>query len=301
MQILDFIIAMIFLCLILSLFVSWSVEFYSDKINKKGKLLEKMLSQFMGGEDSVEWTKKLYQHPLIKSLAANDKRLTSYIPPSIFTKAISDIIINSSEANAKGSNTSSDYISLLKEGASQIPDCNFKKTINLFISQSENDKSKLDSMIEDWYDQYMIRVNHTYKRSLKAPLWLSGIVIALFFNIDAIRITSYVWNDTQLQKNIANEASIYVQQNSSLDSTINLDALKKYQSSFGIPLGWDNEKTYYNEQIVTEQKSKPQYFIYKILGILLTSIIASFGAPFWYDALRKIIGIKSSLKTQKQT
>ena len=297
MQMLNFAIAIVFLCLILSLFVSWAVEYYADKMNKKGILLKKMLFQLMGGNDSKEWTNKLYQHHLIKSLNAAENRLSSYIPPSLFAKVISDIIMD----EKKSEETNTNYIEALKNGLSQVPDCNFKKNIELFISRCDNDSSKLDIMIEDWYNQYMIRVNHTYKRLLKTPLWLTSIVIALVLNIDAIKITSHIWNDTALQTSISIDATKFINNNKSLDSAASLDAFNNYKTSYEIPMGWNDEITYYKEQIVNKNNSKFKFFSLKILGIMITSMIASFGAPFWYDALRKIIGFKGTLTAQNQS
>jgi hypothetical protein len=49
----------------------------------------------------------------------------------------------------------------------------------------------------------------------------------------------------------------------------------------GIPLGWD-------------KAPEGTAWISKILGILLTTLAMSLGAPFWFDMLKKAVNIRSS-------
>ena len=306
MAILEFIIAIVFICLLISLFVSWIIEIYANKMNRKGRFLQEMLKKLMGQSDVINWTERLYQHPLIKTLSIKTKRLTSYIPAKVFSQAIADLIIkegkNSSNTQENKNDSAECLMTDLKKGIDNMPEGDLKETINLFFEYSKKESNEFFSSLENWYNEYMVRVNHTYKRLLKLPLCVLGIIVALAFNIDAIRITSSLWTDTQMRSSVASAANEFMGKNPDLDKTkLTEEFFSAYKESMELPVGWKYEIAYFNE---LNQNNKGAfdfgYWILKILGIFLTGMIASFGAPFWYDALQKIVGLKKSMKVKTE-
>jgi hypothetical protein len=55
-------------------------------------------------------------------------------------------------------------------------------------------------------------------------------------------------------------------------------------------VGW-NEKTI--------PQNTGQWFT-KVLGFLITGVAASLGAPFWFDILNRLLGLKSAQKPKKE-
>lgn len=58
MVIIDFILAIILICLMISLFVSWMIEYWSSQKNKKGKLLHNMLSKLLDLNGKENWVEE---------------------------------------------------------------------------------------------------------------------------------------------------------------------------------------------------------------------------------------------------
>lgn len=308
MAILEFIIAIIFICLLISLFVSWIIDIYANKMNRKGKFLQEMLTNLMGQDGITNWSERLYQHPLIKTLSVKKGRLSSYIPPNVFSQVITDLIIvegkNDTDHKYTEKENSSDegLMKKIEEGIDKMPEGDLKQSIHLFFEQSKQESGVFFSSLENWYNEYMVRVNHSYKRLLKLPLCVLGIIVALAFQIDAVRIASSLWTDTQMRSSVANAASEFIVNNPDLDKTkLSEEFFTAYKESMTLPVGWAYEISYYKElQKKNEGKFDFGYWFLKLVGLFLTGMIASFGAPFWYDALQKIVGLKKSLKVKNE-
>ena len=313
MAIIEFIIAVVFICLLISLFVSWIIDIYANQMNRKGRFLQKMLIKLIGQDDSINWAARLYRHPMIESLSYKSSRLTSYIPSKVFSNVLADLIIEEGRDYSIAQNKETKkveykedspegFIPDLKKGIQKMPESDLKRTVKLFLEKSGDDPDKFFSGLEEWFNEYMVRVNHTYKRLLRLPLWILGIMVAVSFNIDAIRITTTLWTDTQMSSNVAAVATEFAEQHPNLDEVkLSKEFFKEYEKSLGLPIGWKYEKEYKNELKQKEESSFGwNYWLMKILGFVLTGMIASFGAPFWYDALHKIVGLKKSIKIKKE-
>jgi hypothetical protein len=64
----------------------------------------------------------------------------------------------------------------------------------------------------------------------------------------------------------------------------------------GLPIGWSSEPN--------DTKSLPRDlggWALKIIGLSLTAIAVSLGAPFWFDVLNKLINIRSAGKQPERS
>lgn len=64
-------------------------------------------------------------------------------------------------------------------------------------------------------------------------------------------------------------------------------SLTKQIESMGLPLGWNDNKTNWAD---------PLELLQKILGLLITSLAISLGAPFWFDTLNRVINVRAAIK-----
>lgn len=313
MPILDFAISIIFLALLMSLFVSWVIEYYMSKINKKGRHLQEMLTRLLGSDDEINWSSRLYRHPMIESLSINSSRLTSYIPPTLFAEVICDLIIEegrdysfkqnkeTGEIEFKEEQGKDNYLESIKAGLDSIPESDFKHALKLFFEKAEGNTDAFTESIIDWYNQYTQRIIYSYKRILKLPMWLLGFIVAFIFNIDAIQITTELWTNAQTRTLVAAAATDFVEKNKDLDNVdLSKEFFESYKSSLGLPVGWELE-TLKRCKLLKEGVKHPwniKFILIKLIGFITTGMVVTFGAPFWYDALQKITGLKKSIKTE---
>ena len=300
------------------------MEFLASRANRKGKNLLKMLQRLLDGDGSSEITDELYKHPLIKKLSVKAKRLTSYIPDDSFSKVIIDLVANNSQSeddpDKESENKDKSYEEKFREGLQKLPNGDLKKMLNVYFEQAEQKLDLFTDEMKKWYNEYMIRVNHTYKRRLRLPMILIGFVIALFFNIDFFHISTRLWVDANLRDNVVAAAVEAEDNNPTIDSLkLSEEFFEGYKTSLALPIGWVEvfskdealSKEYYNKGLVKRtnmvlchytgpDKSCWQVFI-KLLGLLASGFIASFGAPFWFDLLRKAINIKKVVKADTKS
>jgi len=62
--------------------------------------------------------------------------------------------------------------------------------------------------------------------------------------------------------------------------------------STDLPLGWNNQR------IKEDTASFWKVFV-KIIGFLTTAVLISFGAPFWNDVMKALLGVKDLLRDKR--
>jgi hypothetical protein len=135
----------------------------------------------------------------------------------------------------------------------------------------------------------MDRVSGWYKRSTHQIILAIGLIAAVSMNIDSIAIVD------QLYKSDATRAAAVAAAGS---ARVDMTYAKAQQAlgSLHLPIGWDKSSL--------SLRPPDDWFkelIYPWLGWLLTAIAASFGAPFWFDVLNKVMVIRSTVKPREKS
>jgi hypothetical protein len=124
----------------------------------------------------------------------------------------------------------------------------------------------LQAEISRWYDASMQRVSGAYKRKAQLFTFLISLALAVGLNIDAFHLFRILWDHPTL---LARAASAGAQ------ATVGQAA----STLADLPVGW-------GQGSLVSWKS---YF-----GWLMTASTALFGAPFWFDLLRRLSNIRGS-------
>lgn len=354
LPIVEYALSLIFIALIFSLFVSWVIDYYASQVNRKGRFLKEMLTKMLGHGGSINWAARLYRHPLIEGLSIKHNRITSYIPSKLFAEVMTDLIVEegedynfSQDKDGKikyndvpdDKETGSDLFSKLGKGLEKIPESDIKRTLKLYYENAKGVKE--DSIthfmtnLQAWYDEYMVRVNYSYKRKIKKPLFILGVITALIFNIDFIKISTELWTNTHLRKEVVELAIEFENKYDSLEMLqTSKDFFINYQSSLKLPMGWKNEiRNDYLKKISGLNDEKRiralkefedqsenawsifknvlQYlftgknafwnFLLKLIGFLVSGLVVSFGAPFWFQALQKVVDIRKTVQQSSKS
>ncbi len=153
----------------------------------------------------------------------------------------------------------------------------------------------------NWYDSFSGRMSAWYKKRTRMRLFLMGIFVAGLFQIDSIQLYQFYRsqpearatviqyfkeNIDELEQKYVNDTTSDAQHRKEL-----YDEFKKEMSavskSIDLPIGWDKADL--------DRPDREPYWswIAKILGILLTALAGSYGAPFWFELFRKFTQRKS--------
>jgi hypothetical protein len=254
---------------------------------------------------------ELYKHPLIFGLFKGDYQpykthnLPSYIQPRDFARALIDIVVNPSQrpsGAAQTEETRSCTLESLQQAIGELSTLpKVKKALRPLVDAAEDDINKARKNIEDWYNSAMERVTGWYKKHTQWIVLVLAFIVTALANADTIIIVQYLsLNDTARNAivGIAEEtveekpaASQETENQPAIQDCNNVEGLAKAMSSvreIGLPIGWSNEKF----DLSTIKLH--------LVGWVITAIALSMGASFWFDCLKKLINIRSSLKPEEK-
>jgi len=169
----------------------------------------------------------------------------------------------------------------------------------------EEDLTRLQHSIETWFDSSMHRAAGVYRRNARGIAILLGVLVAVLTNADTLFIVDSLSKDSVLRATVTQFAENQIQMTELDPATATpaemdaqLDQLKmQVRSSLDdvvLPLGWDDAVV----SLQAEQEWKlpgsntPLPFLRRAIGWLISGLAISMGASFWYDLLRKMLGLK---------
>jgi hypothetical protein len=267
MQILNFVIALIFMFLLFSLFTSWIMEFITQQLNLKGKFLQKKLTEVFN-DNHTDWVKLVFNNPLLKSLTRQGRE-PSQVDPELFSQAVSQVIQSHSASESEGLPK---LLSVI--GSSLTPEDNKKAVLN-------------------WFEAFNKRVTYWYKETTRKYLFFIGLGIAIMFNVDMIEISQTLWKNPELSEKVAFAAEEFEENQEADDPEATAAAktiIDDYKKSKLFPIGWP--KTEEGWFCIPQDTN----FVSKFFGFILSAFVVTLGAPFWFEALRKVLSLKPSKK-----
>ena len=133
-----------------------------------------------------------------------------------------------------------------------------------------------------WFDAAMDRLSGAYKRNTQRVSLALAVVITVAGNVDSIRLSQMLWTDSGARARVEALA-----RDESKACEVDRDApacralLGRLAAGDVIPLGW-------SRQVVRGLDVKGWVFLF--LGLAMTVVAVSRGAPFWFDLLRRLSG-----------
>jgi len=294
--IIDVAIGMVFVYLLISLICSALNEYIESKLKNRSKDLAKGIANLLGDPQLV---KDLYQHPLVKALYSGTD-LPSYIPAQTFSLALWNLATYAQEGkDAAVAVTRS--LPEIRKVVSQMQNSELKRALLTLMDEAGNDLERARVNVERWYDDAMDRVSGWYKRRTQWILLALGLAFAVALNIDSIRIADRLYLDTPMRNAIAATAEGYA---AAARTAGTVPPEKQIKENFnrinhlGLPLGWDLK------EIKKGKRSTGEWLgamVLKLLGLILTGLAVSLGAPFWFDLLNKFMVVRSTIKPREKS
>ena len=159
-----------------------------------------------------------------------------------------------------------------------------------------------------------------YKENALTMAFLIGLGMAVIFNVDTINITERLWREPTIRQALVAQADTYQLQ----EGTANITQVPGYFDSLAMPIGWTSIPTADQSAchgLITYTADAELAFrmgnecralvniplvndifgwVIKILGFVLSAFAARQGAPFWFDMLKKLVNLRSSIQSPKQ-
>jgi hypothetical protein len=323
--ILEVAIGLVFVWLVISVATMEGQNRIGNLLNWRADYLEKSILSMLKDKDLVD---KFYNHPLVLELAKKDKggkvvldkngkaKRPDYIPNPIFATAAFEVIMN---AGKEGVDVPVDMMSIdqMKSSMNSLMEKNpqLAHVTHYIYPKMEEIAENVDAKIEEyrkntegWFDNVMSQTSSWYKvRAQWLAFWI-GLSVAIIINVDTIHIAQKLWQEPTARAVIVAQAQAAAQSETPLENVSFATA-----KSLNFPVGWTTTELDSNYcrsldvidyQFVIRSAGKclavtslPAInnswgILAKLAGFFLTALAAAQGAPFWFDILRKLVGIK---------
>ena len=260
-----------------------------------------------------------YDHPLIAGLSQLPWRLfpwdakvriPSYIPTQTFTHALLDTI-------APSSTSSPTPLLEVRRAVAYLPE-HVRRPLLLSLNEAQGDLEKFRASLSAWYDNTMERVSGLYKRKTKLTVLMFAAIITIFTNADTVAIVRALSSNKSLRDALVAQADVTVnagndrkRDSSSTAPTTQAEKAAAIQKTvtdlraLGLPLGYipldsAQKGAIASAPIFGSPSRVGLYFdLYwpqlrkAWIGLLLTTLALSLGAPFWFDILNKIVNVRA--------
>ena len=138
----------------------------------------------------------------------------------------------------------------------------------------------------------MDRVSGWYKRRITIILFFIGIVVAGAFNVDSWQLANTLWNNESVRSAVVSQAEKQAKKplDKAAKDVSDVEQLK-------LPIGWKAQESKTTKQGERDPRAFPRttgQYVAKFLGLLLSAIALSLGAPFWFDVLNRLTRLRAT-------
>lgn len=333
-HILDIGIGLVITYLFLGLVVTALNELMATLTRARSIDLERGIRNFLDGKSSVPerwwqwigrrfrgdkkpepggWSQEFFRHQLINGLS-KDNQKPSYVPSQTFAMVLLQLVHRSAKSEKKLDPHAAPPPGDPLPGGMQFDDlrATIEKINNPVVkdallplleearSGAENSLAavkRLSDQVEIWYEHAMDRVSGWYKSRAQCILFGIAVLLVACLNVDTIEMSRRLGKDEALLAALVETAKAYkpseakqiASQPEELEARVDdvQHAVSRVQG-LGIPLGWNKWPTTFEETF------------YKIIGLFLTALAVSLGAPFWFDILSKFMAVRSTGKAPEE-
>jgi len=307
---LDVLIGVTVVMLTLSMAVTVVTQFLTTAINTRGWHLRRglvdllgLLDQDLKGEAGVKIATAVLKHPLV---SASKRRLGSVVHREEFTRLLMGLACKDGEASSEpgldaktraaladaltrnGIGNPGEVLARARELVLQLeisqPDLTTGARQNVALLREA--KSDLVAKVNNWFDQTMDRVSQRFTGSTRAITFAGALVVAVGLQVDTLQLINRLSVDDQLRAQLVAQGQ-----------AIN----EAGQPQNPPPANVDNEAMKYlaSKGLITLPTAEtwPARLLdpFAVMGMLITALLLSLGAPFWYNALGKLLQLRSAL------
>ncbi|SNR76908.1 hypothetical protein [Puniceibacterium sediminis] len=286
---LDLTIGLIFIYLVLSLLCTSANEAIAGLLRLRARILFSEVSRMIEVDDvnAAFWSSGLVRslgHSIGIPDSTKGNRAPSYMESNTFSIALLHALSGTGKIDGAEltRNAPLDIVGL----AGHVPQSSIlKSVIDTLATDGQARYENLQSGLSDWFDQVMNRATGVYKRRMQLTSFLVALLVATAMNADTLHIAAVLWKDDALRDKIVVSAI----ETSRVDETVPKEILDKLETlRADLPFGWSGP------EVSQSVPTTPQGWLLKGLGIFLTALAMTLGAPFWFDLLKRFVSIRGA-------
>jgi hypothetical protein len=236
---------------------------------------------------------RVMAHPLLRAHRQTDPdgrytRLPAYLPPADVAAAFVDVLLDEPATDQIGSR-----IDALGSRA-------IGRSLRTLWESAGGDRTAFLAGIAGWYDAQMQRVSGWYKRWSKRWLVVIGAVVALVFGIDSLRIAQTLYTEPTVRAAVSAAAAVPDPGICPAPATAGGDVVTCVQQVITeldrahLPIGWPAGCPHDLAACVGGPDPDEADWLTVLLGLALTTLAASAGAPFWFDTIGRLASLRNT-------
>ncbi len=333
--ILEVAIGLVVMWLVLSLATMEIQNWFKQVFNIRAKHLENAILEMFKGEQNL--VDLFYNHPAIKELCKKDRKSNfikpSYIPSDVFAQVTMELLVNESQQRQSTTPNTISFSNMVN-GVQQVkalnpeleelltflfPGMDQAEAGTFSVKDVRGKLKRYQENVENWFDNNMVKASVWYKENALALAFFIGLVLSVVFNIDTINISQKLWREPTMRQALVAQADTY-----ELDEgEANITEVPGYFDSLAIPVGWvtvpTDDPSLCNNLVTAEGQfailsgtecsilvnvpllNDYMGWVMKLIGFLISALAARQGAPFWFDLLHRLVGIRDASQTKKKT
>jgi hypothetical protein len=158
----------------------------------------------------------------------------------------------------------------------------------------EGARSTFVAKVNAWFDQTMERVSDRFTFTTRGVTFAMGLLLAVVVQLDTPLLVNRLATDPQLRASMVQQAVAVDQQQHEFDKIPSEERRQMFNmlasaDLVSVPASFAEWKANWSGN-----RLHPN-----VLGVLLSAILLSFGAPFWYNALKNVLQLRSILAQQE--
>jgi hypothetical protein len=335
--ILDVAIGLILVYLLMSLLCSTIREGLEGMLKTRSVHLERGIRELLHDPSGTTLASDVYNHPLVQSLYKGEYNpslirtrrkkdgtvehhavparghLPSYIPSANFALALLDVVARGPSSADPGTATGNAPVLTLagiraRIGGIQNPPV--QRALLAAIDTANGDLTRAQKNVEAWFDSSMDRVSGWYKRRTQVMLFLIGLVTAVVLNVDSFGIAQFLYRHKPARDALVAQAAAVSQDTSFLTQPQSMEQIHASIDGLRLPIGWTHGPPGELHRLSPVGRSMHGHeswieWLAELLGAsggwLMTAFAVSFGAPFWFDVLNKVMVVRSTVKPHEKS
>jgi hypothetical protein len=251
------------------------------------------------------------------SISKNTKTTVKHVSPVSFAQALLEVF----EA---ADPTAPDAVS---SKIDQLEGTPVYTTIKALWATSENDLARFRTQLERWFDAEMARLSGLYKRLTRWILGIAAVLVVFAVNVDPIALGRDLWRDPDRRSALVEVAESTTSDSATTDPALAalLAQCRKEETSEAEPttaeaaaeferarncavdaleaqrkIGLLNASVF-EWKTFTSSWSAGWQWLLRPFKLAIVAFAIYLGAPFWYDTLRRLSGIRRATTHQRET
>jgi hypothetical protein len=258
--ILDVAVGLIFTYFLLSMIASHINEAIASIFNLRANSLEESIRNLLSDPQLVD---KVWNHSLVQGLSGKAGKAPAYIPSNMFALAVFDALVPPS-----GKPTALDDLYTAAQG---LPESPARQSILSILQHADGDVDKARAGVENWFNSVMDRLTGKYKRLIQKITLFVALTATVIIGVDTLDLAQDLWHEQEVRAAFTATAQTQPASLPQLMNTIGQFSLGwgKLPQDVG---GW----------------------LLKIVGLAITTLAVSLGAPFWFDVLKNLANMRNA-------